>query len=67
MKTKDKKELHTKTEKGLKSLLSKAQNELVKLRMDQAGRKLKDTHQVLKKRRDIARIKTIIREKELSE
>lgn len=67
MKAKDKKELHTKTEKELKSLVSKAQNELVKLRMDQAGRKLKDTHQVLKKRHHIARIKTIIKEKELSE
>lgn len=67
MKAKDIKNLHEKTIKELKRLLSKAQNELVKLRMDQAGRKLKDTHQVLKKRHDIARIKTIIREKELSE
>lgn len=67
MKTKDIKELHTKTIKELKGLLSKVQNELVKLRMEQAGGKLKDSHQVLKIRHDIARIKTVIRERKLSE
>lgn len=67
MKTKDIKDLHEKTIKELKSELGKAQDELVKLRMEQATRKLKDTHQALKKRHDIARIKTIIRERKLSE
>lgn len=67
MKPKDKKELHTKTVKELKSLLSSTQKELVKLRAEQATRKLKDGHQVLKKRGDIARIKTVIRERELLE
>jgi large subunit ribosomal protein L29 len=67
MKAKEIKNLHAKTIAELENLLSTAQKELVKLRMDQATRKLKDTHQILKIRHNIARIKTIIREKELSE
>lgn len=66
MKTKEIKQLHAKTVKELKSLLGKTQEELVKLRMEQATRKLKNIHQLMKKRHDIARIKTVIREKELS-
>jgi len=66
MKTKDVKELHTKTFKELKGLLVKASEALMKLKMEQATRKLKDVHQVMKKRREIARIKTIMHAKELT-
>jgi ribosomal protein L29 len=66
MKTKDIQELHTKTLKELKDLLAKASESLVKFKMEQATRKLKDVHQVMKKRREIARLKTIIHTKELT-
>ncbi len=66
MKRKDIKELHTKTIKELNGLLSKAQEGLVHLRMEQEKKKSKNHRRFLEKRREIARIKTIIREKELS-
>ncbi len=67
MKAKEIKQLHAKTVKELRVMLQKVQEELVKLRMGQATRKLKNFHQLMRKRHDIARIKTILREKELLE
>lgn len=59
-------ELHTKTIKELRDLVKKTQEELVKLRTDSGAGKLKNVHQIAMKRHDLARIKTIVREKELA-
>jgi ribosomal protein L29 len=49
----------------LKDLLDQTKAEWVKLSMDLKVAKLKDVHEPLKTRRQIARIKTLIRKKEL--
>lgn len=49
----------------LRGLVVKTQAELIKLETDLGGGKLKNVHRVKKKRRDLARVKTILREKEL--
>lgn len=67
MKKKQLAELHTKDEKELTKMIVDLQTELVKLRTDLGAGKLKDVQQVNKKGRDLARIKTIIKEKELEE
>lgn len=67
MKRKEIKELHLKTNQDLKALLRKAQEELVKIRVDLQSGKLKDTQLPNKKRHDLARIKTVLRQKELNE
>lgn len=67
MKRKQIDELHQKEVGELKKLLSQAQSELVKLRMDLATKKIKDVHVVAKKGDEIARIKTILKEKEFIE
>lgn len=66
MKKKELKQLHGKTEKELKTLAEKAQEELVKLRLNLGSGKLKDTQVINKKRHDLARLKTILKEKERS-
>lgn len=65
MKKKDVQELRNKSIKELRELMRKIQEELVKLRTELGAGKLKNVHQVKLKRRDLARIKTILREKEL--
>lgn len=65
MKRKQIQELHQKETGELRKLLSQAQDELVKLRMDLEAKKIKDVHVLAKKRDEIARIKTILKEKEL--
>lgn len=65
MKKKQLEELHGKTIKELKDLAKKTQEELVKLRTDLGAGKLKNVNQIKFKRHDLARIKTIIKEKEL--
>ena len=67
MKRKEIEELHLKTNQDLKALLRKTQEELVKIRVDLQSGKLKDTQLVNKKRHDLARIKTVLRQKELNE
>ena len=66
MKTKDKKELHTKTEDELKMMLKDAHDALVTLRLDKMQNKVKNTSELSNIRRKIAIIKTILKEKELS-
>lgn len=51
----------------LKQILTEAQNNWVGLRMEHKIGKLKDVHSLRKKRKEIARIKTVIKEKELKE
>ena len=65
MKKKEKKELHSKTIKELEKLISKVEKELVLLKTDFGAGKLKDVCQLKKKRQDLARVKTILKSKEL--
>ena len=66
MKKKELKELHQKSQQDLQSLMKKAQEELVKLKMDRKAGRLKNVRLPENKRRDLARIKTILKEKELN-
>lgn len=63
MKKKEVSQLHTKSSQELKNLIEKMEEELVKMKVDLESGKLKDVRAVLKKRRDLARVKTILREK----
>lgn len=63
MKTKDKKELFSKTIDELKSLLKESRNELFDLKLSLSQKKLKNTREVFWKRKKIATILTAIKEK----
>ena len=65
MKLKDKKQIFEKEEKELTKSLSLAKEELFKLNMDLAQRKLKNTRQIFWKKKEIALILTALREKQL--
>jgi len=67
MKTKEKKELFVKTIQELKNLLKEKRNELFSIKQELAQKKLKNTKSVFWKKKEIARILTIIKEKELFE
>ena len=67
MKTKDIQALQSKNQKELEDLVRQTQAELVKLRVDLGAGKIKDVHAVVNKSRDLARVKTILRGKELNE
>lgn len=64
MKSKDKKELHTKTENELLKTLKDALENLMMLRLDQKQNKLKNTRDIFNTRKKIAIVQTILREKE---
>lgn len=51
----------------LKKILQESKEEWVKLKMDLAVGRLKDVHGARKKQKEIARIKTILRIKELKD
>lgn len=59
--------LYNKSISELKALLSEKKAELTKLKLELSLKKIKNVHAKILKRRDIARIKTLIREKELME
>jgi large subunit ribosomal protein L29 len=59
------KNLAEKTVEELNQLLKKSKEEWVKLKMELAVSKLKNLHACKSKRKEIAKIKTVIREKEL--
>lgn len=65
MKTKDKKDLLTKTEEELAKLLREAQTELVTKKLETSRQKLKNVHELKFIRKKIAVIKTILGGKEL--
>lgn len=67
MKSKEKRELHAKSIKELKNLVTEAKNELAGLKMDKTQNKLKNTSILSLKRKEIAQMLTIIRLKELAE
>jgi len=66
MKKKELENLRTKKVEELKALIPAAEMELVKLRMEKATGKLKNVSAIGKKRKEIAVIKTLIRESELA-
>jgi len=65
MKTKQKKELREKTIKQLESKLEKVERQLFDLKMKQTTSGLKDIKKPARLRKQIAVIKTLIREKQL--
>jgi ribosomal protein L29 len=64
MKLKDKKELQAKDATELKKLLKDAKTAMMTLLLDKEQNKLKNTSSLSNKRREIAVIQTILREKE---
>lgn len=65
MKTKEKKDLFNKELKELGKMLKDARNTLFNLRLEKAQNKLKNTRSAFLKRKEIAQILTVIKEKEL--
>lgn len=63
---KDMKEIYSRTEKELKVLLFEKKKELFNLKLDNKQNKLKNTRIIFNTRKEIARILTLIKEKELS-
>jgi len=67
MKPKDSKEIRTKTKAELEVLVAKTSQELVKWQFDLAAGRRRDASQFKIKKRDLARLKTILTEKEFNE
>ncbi len=65
MKTKDKKEIFSKNLKELKTALKEAKEALFNLNLEKAQDKLKNKRSIFNKKKEIARILTALREKEL--
>jgi ribosomal protein L29 len=66
MKSKDKKELFTKSEKELRKALKEAREALFNLNLDNKQNKLKNTRQIFWKKKEIALILTALKEKEIA-
>ena len=66
MKGKDKQSLRSKTVVELTTALKEKRDELAKIRMELAMNKVKNVHATSMLRRDIAIIKTLMREKDLA-
>lgn len=65
MKTNQKKELFSKTIPELTLQLGKAKEELFSLQLEHGQRKLKNTNLLTSKRKEIAKILTILKQKDL--
>lgn len=65
MKKKEKQEFHQKTVAQLQKEIRKAEEELVKLRLELKAGKLKNVSRVMNQRHQLACLKTILKEKEL--
>ncbi|MEX2007234.1 MAG: 50S ribosomal protein L29 [Candidatus Levyibacteriota bacterium] len=66
MKTKDVKDLHSKTIEELRGMYKTAKDDLLELTLSHSQAKLKNTSSIFSKKKDIARILTIQRGKELA-
>jgi ribosomal protein L29 len=66
MKSKDKKELFTRSEKELRKALKEAKEALFNLVLDNRQNKLKNTRQIFWKKKEIALILTALKEKEFA-
>lgn len=64
MKSKDRKEIFTKSEKELRKALKEGKAALLDLMLDLKQNKLKNTRLIFWKRKEIALIKTALKEKE---
>ena len=67
MKLKDKKAIVQSSKEELKNLLEKARGDLSLLNLDKVQNKLKNTRSIFLKRKEIALILTLVRQKELHE
>lgn len=67
MKNKDKKELHTKEKNELLKMAEAIRSEILKMQIDMSMAKVKNVSLVKEKKKDLARILTILGEKELEE
>ena len=59
------KDIALKSDKELKALLAEKRNDFLKLKLDIKQNKLKNTRSVFNTRKDIARILTLVKEREL--
>jgi ribosomal protein L29 len=66
MKSKDKKEIFTKSEIELRKALKEAKAALLDLMLDLGQNKLKNTRLIFWKRKEIALLKTALKEKEFA-
>jgi len=66
MKKNDKKEIFGKDLKTLKTLANEARKQLFEMKIDHSQNKLKNTTQISEKRHELARLLTVIKEKELA-
>ena len=66
MKTKDRKELFTRSEKELRKVLKEARDALFNLGLENKQNKLKNTRQIFWKKKEIAWVLTALKEKELA-
>lgn len=64
---KDLKEISQKTEKELEELFNTKKEDLLNLKLDNKQNKLKNTRSIFNTRKEIARILTLIKEKELAQ
>lgn len=67
MKKKEKQEWHEKTSVQLQKEIIKMEEKIAKLRLELRAGKLKNTRQLMSQRHRLAVLKTILREKELSQ
>ena len=65
MKTNKKKEINMRTVQELEGLLKEARDALFSLKLEKVRNKLKNTKSISFKRKDIARILTLIKQKEI--
>jgi large subunit ribosomal protein L29 len=65
MKSKEKKDLFTKSEKELVKILKETREALFNFKLDLTQNKLKNTRQIFWKKKEIALILTVLKEKEL--
>ena len=65
MKTKEKKDLHTKSITELRTMLKNAKDVVFTAKLEKSQNKLKNTSSLSIKRKEIAQILTIIKEKEI--
>lgn len=65
MKTKEKKDLHTKSIAELRTMLKNAKDAVFTAKLEKSQNKLKNTRSLFLKRKEIAQVLTIIKEKDL--
>ena len=65
MKTKDKKDLHTKSIIELRTMLKNLKDAVFTAKLEKSQNKLKNTSSLAVKRKEIAQILTIMKEKEI--